>query len=443
MSLIGHHLNSSSADFPARLQRLTDWSATSNEGVVQQVREILDAVRREGDQAVLGYTALYDDFEVANPGDLEVSRDEMAVALRTLPAVTREALGLAAERITSFHRHQLGQLGWEIEDSAGHRIGQKVTPLGRVGVYVPGGKASYPSTVLMTVIPARVAGVEEIVLTVPAPSGEIGQALLAAASLAGVDRLFRVGGAQAVGAMAYGTRTIPRVDKIVGPGNLYVSIAKQQVFGQVGIDMLAGPSEVLILADAGADADWLALDMFAQAEHDESAQAILVSWDASLLIRVEAAMERLIGTLSRRSVIETSLRERGAMIRARDLQDAMSIVNRVAPEHLELAMQDTDAALDLVRHAGAVFVGNHSAEVFGDYVAGPSHVLPTGGTARYSSGLDVSDFQKRTSIFRASREGIRGLAMAAAEIARNEGLTAHAAAARARLFNEAGSGNRT
>lgn len=434
MALIWRRLNSSSADFAAELRRLTDWSATADERVVREVRELLEQVRRQGDEAVLRHTARLDDLQVATVAELEVSGEELQAALAALPAVTREALELSARRIRDYHRRQLSS-GWEFGDSLGNRLEQRITPLDRVGVYVPGGKASYPSTVLMTVIPARVAGVREILLTLPTPAGEINPVVLAAAALAGVDRVFRIGGAQAIGALAYGTETVPRVDKLVGPGNLYVAVAKQQVFGQVGIDMLAGPSEVLIVADAGANADWLALDLFAQAEHDENAQSILISWDEAVLQRTAAAMERLLPGMSRRRVMEASLRARGAMILARDLPDAMRLVNRVAPEHLQLALDAPEEALNLVRHAGAVFVGHHSAEVFGDYVAGPSHVLPTGGTARFSSGLGVQDFQKRMSVFHAAREGIRPLAGAAAEIARHEGLTAHAAAAAARLDN--------
>lgn len=435
MSLMGRWLETSSADFAAELQQLTDWSLAVDEEVLQQVQKILREVGEEGDEAVLRCTRRFDGISAQHLSELEVSGEELSAALASLPGPARDALSLAKERIQDFHRHQK-QAGWQFEDGQGNRLAQKITPLDRVGVYVPGGKASYPSTVLMTVIPARVAGVQEINITVPTPGGEVNPAVWAAAFLAGADRVFRVGGAQAIAALACGTETIPKVDKIVGPGNQYVAVAKQLVLGKVGIDMLAGPSEVLVLADDSANPDWVALDLFAQAEHDEQAQPLLLAWDPLVLQKVDAAMQRLISDMPRRRIIEASLRGRGAMILARDLQDAMEVVNQTAPEHLELAIRDTEEALGQLRHAGAVFVGNYSAEVLGDYAAGPSHVLPTGGSARYASGLGVQDFQKRTSIFYASREGARPVAGAAEEIARSEGLMAHAAAARVRLTSE-------
>jgi histidinol dehydrogenase len=360
-----------------------------------------------------------------------VPLDEARAALRALPAAEREALEFAASRIRDFHERQR-QDSWRVEKD-GTVLGQQVTPLDRVGLYVPGGKAAYPSSVLMSAVAAKVAGVGELVMTTPTPGGSLNAAVLAAAALAGVDRIVRVGGAQAVAALAFGTATVPAVDKIVGPGNAYVAAAKRRVFGRVGIDMVAGPSEVLVVADASANADWVAMDLFSQAEHDEIAQAILVSPDAALIERVAASMRRQIEGLPRRAIVEASLAARGALIRVRDLDEACEIANRIAPEHLELAVADPERLLAKIRHAGAIFLGHHASESLGDYCAGPNHVLPTSRTARFSSPLGVYDFQKRSSVIGVTPEAARRLGKAAATLARAEGLEAHARSAEWRM----------
>jgi histidinol dehydrogenase len=425
-------LDARAPDFDAALTALLHWDTSEDAAVARTVREILARIRREGDAALLEYTRRLDRLEADSVAELELGPEALDAALAGIGAAEREALEFAAARIREYHEHQRGA-SWEYRDAFGNRLGQRVVPLDRVGVYVPGGQASYPSSVLMTVVPASVAGVGEIVVTAPTPGGEGNPLVLAAARLAGVHRVFRIGGAQAVGALACGTETVPRVDKIVGPGGAWVAEAKRQVFGPVGIDMIAGPSEILVVADGSQDPDWLAMDLFSQAEHDEAAQAILVSPDGDLLDAVEAAVARLLPTLERSAIVEASLGGRGALVRVADLGAAVALVNRVAPEHLELAVEDPDALLPGIRHAGAIFLGRHTAEVIGDYVAGPSHVLPTFGTARFSSPLGVYDFEKRSSVIGCSPEGAAELGRRAAVLARGEGLDAHARAAALRV----------
>ncbi len=425
-------LDSQDAGFAAELERLLAWESGEEAGVRDAVREILDAVKSEGDAAVLRYTARFDRLERDSVAGLEVPQQRLQAAVEAIPAAQREALETAAERIRQYAEHQKMQ-DWQFTDADGTVLGQRVTPLDSVGLYVPGGKAAYPSSVLMNAVPARVAGVEQLIMVVPALDGELNDLVLAAAAVAGVDRVFTVGGAQAVGALAFGTATIPAVDKIVGPGNIFVAAAKREVFGTVGIDMIAGPSEILVVCDGETDPEWIAADLFSQAEHDEQAQAILVSWDREFLERVDAAMDRLLADMPRADIIRTSLQDRGAMIAARDLEDAVAVANRVAPEHLELSLADPQAALDAgLRHAGAVFMGRHTSEALGDYCAGPNHVLPTSRTARFSSPLGVYDFQKRSSIIQCSPEGAARLGRTAAELAHGEGLTAHARSAELR-----------
>jgi len=425
-------LSSAAPGFAAELERLLAFEAAQDEAVESATARILDAVRDRGDEALLEYTARFDRWTPARAADLLVPLEAAQGALRDLPPGERAALEFAAGRIRAFHERQV-QESWRIDGRDGTVLGQQVTPLDRVGIYVPGGKAAYPSSVLMTAIAAKVAGVGELVMTTPTPGGALNPAVLAAAALAGVDRIVRVGGAQAVGALAFGTQSVPAVDKIVGPGNAYVAAAKRRVFGRVGIDMTAGPSEVLVIADGTANADWIAMDLFSQAEHDEIAQAILLTPDEPLLERVAASMRRQIGALPRRAIIEASLAARGALIRVRDLAEACDLANRIAPEHLELAVADPEKLLAKIRHAGAIFLGHHASESLGDYCAGPNHVLPTSRTARFSSPLGVYDFQKRSSIIGVSREAARTLGKAAATLARSEGLEAHARSAELRM----------
>lgn len=425
-------LDTRAADFGDQLRRLTAWQDSVDREAASAVDAIVDDVIARGDAALLEYTHRFDRVEKDSAAELEIPADRLARALGGLPEAQRAALEVAARRIRDYHQRQLGE-SWEYRDGTGSLLGQRVTPLERVGVYVPGGKASYPSSVLMNVTPAKVAGVDEVVMVVPTPGGEVNELVLAAAALAGADRVFAVGGAQAVAALAYGTETIPRVDKIVGPGNIYVAMAKRRVFGQVGIDMVAGPSEILIICDGGTPADWIAMDLFSQAEHDENAQSILLSPDPDFLDAVAGSVERLLPGMERRDIIEASLRNRGAMILCRDLEDAAAVSNRVAPEHLELSVEDPEALLPAIRHAGAIFLGRYSAEALGDYCAGPNHVLPTSGTARFSSPLGVYDFQKRSSLIMCSPEGISQLAPVASALARGESLEAHALSAEYRL----------
>ncbi|MCF8197330.1 MAG: histidinol dehydrogenase [Sulfuritalea sp.] len=421
-------------DFTSALDALLHFDHSTDDAIELTVAEILSRVRAEGDAAVLEYTRRFDHLDVAAMGELELSRSQLREALDRLPVPQRSSLETAAQRVTSYHERQKLE-SWSFTEADGTRLGQKVTPLDRVGLYVPGGKAAYPSSVLMNALPAKVAGVGELIMVVPTPRGEKNALVLAAACLAGVDRVFTIGGAQAVAALAYGTQTLPQVDKIVGPGNAYVAAAKRRVFGTVGIDMVAGPSEVLVIADASANPDWVAIDLFAQAEHDELAQAILLSPDAEFISQVAASIERLLPTMPRREVIAASLKGRGALIQVTDLEEACVLANRIAPEHLELALADPSPLVDKIRHAGAIFVGHFSSESLGDYCAGPNHVLPTSRSARFSSPLGVYDFQKRTSLIEVSKAGAQTLGPIAATLAHGEGLTAHARAAELRTKN--------
>ncbi|MCL2021836.1 MAG: histidinol dehydrogenase [Betaproteobacteria bacterium] len=425
-------LCSSQPDFQAQLDALLAFEGAQDDMIEKTVAEILAEVKAKGDEAVLAYTSRFDRLSAPDMAALEIPRSEWMDALRGLSAAQKSALEEAAARIRRFHERQL-QEGWEYTEEDGTRLGQIVTPLDRVGLYVPGGKAAYPSSVLMSAIPAQVAGVKELIMVAPMPDGERNPLVLAAAELTGVERMFAIGGAQAVGALAYGTKTIPRVDKIVGPGNAYVACAKRRVFGIVGIDMVAGPSEILVLADGSVNPDWMAMDLFSQAEHDELAQSILVCPDATYIERVLASMERLLPTMPRQAVIRAALEGRGALIHVRDLEEATVIANRVAPEHLELALKDAAPWVAKIRHAGAIFIGAYTSESLGDYCAGPNHVLPTSGSARFSSPLGVYDFQKRSSLIEVSRKGAQRLGEMAGILADGEGLPAHAASARYRL----------
>lgn len=427
-------LDSRDPEFQATLSKLLAFDAEQDDAIDAAAASILQQVRREGDAALLRYTRQFDKVMVDHVPELEIPRRDWESALATLPAAQREALEIAAQRVRAYHAHQL-QESWSYTEPDGTRLGQQITPLDRVGLYVPGGKASYPSSVLMNAIPAKVAGVSEVIMVTPTPGGQRNAMVLAAAAIAGVDRCFAIGGAQAVGALAYGTATIPAVDKIVGPGNAYVAAAKRRVFGTVGIDMIAGPSEILVICDGKTPADWIAMDLFSQAEHDELAQAILLCPDAQYLDAVEASIEKLLPTMPRADIIRTSLRDRGALILVRDLQEACEISNNIAPEHLEVSCEHPDEWLPSLRHAGAIFMGRHSSESLGDYCAGPNHVLPTSRTARFSSPLGVYDFQKRSSLIHVSAAGAQTLGKVANELALGEGLHAHAASARYRLTN--------
>ena len=428
-------LSTAAADFEAEFQRVLHWSAETDNAIEQRVAEILADVRLRGDAAVLDYTARFDSLPAASVAALELTRDELQLAFDTITPAQRYALQAAAERVRAYHQRQLQACGlsWHYRDDDGTLLGQKVTPLDRVGIYVPGGKAAYPSSVLMNAIPAHVAGVGEIIMVVPTPRGEKNPLVLAAAWVAGVSRAFTLGGAQAVAALAYGTATVPRVDKITGPGNAYVAAAKRRVFGQVGIDMIAGPSEILVLADGSTPPDWVAMDLFSQAEHDELAQSILLCPDAGYIAQVKAAIDRLLPGMPRQGVIRASLEGRGALIHTRSMDEACAISNRIAPEHLEVSSQDPHRWEPLLRHAGAIFLGAYTSESLGDYCAGPNHVLPTSGTARFSSPLGVYDFQKRSSLIEVSEAGAQVLGPIAAELAYGEGLQAHAMAAEFRL----------
>ena len=427
--------SSADADFKQRLDDLLAFESAQDESVDRTVAAILADVKARGDAAVVEYTNRFDRLAVKSIAELELTRSELQHALDGLPKDQRDALEAAARRVRSYHERQPLQ-SWQFEEADGTLLGQKVTPLDRVGLYVPGGKASYPSSVLMNAIPAKVAGVKELIMVVPTPGGERNPLVLAAAALAGVDRVFCVGGAQAVGALAYGTQTVSQVDKIVGPGNAYVAAAKRRVFGVVGIDMVAGPSEILVICDGKTDPDWVAMDLFSQAEHDELAQSILLCPDASYLERVVASIEKLLPTMSRQSVIRASLENRGALIKVRDLEEACAIANRIAPEHLELSLDDAEQWVEKIHHAGAIFIGPYTSESLGDYCAGPNHVLPTSGSARFSSPLGVYDFQKRSSLIRVSQAASKVLGGIASTLAKGEGLPAHARSAEYRVESD-------
>ena len=428
-------LDTAALGFDAEFERLLHWSEATDQAIEQRVAEILADVQGRGDAAVLEYTARFDRVAAKSVAELEIPRAALRAALDAVSPKQRAALEAAADRVRAYHERQLEACGrsWSYRDADGTLLGQKVTPLDRVGIYVPGGKATYPSSVLMNALPAKVAGVGEIVMTVPTPDGERNAMVLAAAAIAGVDRAFAIGGAQAVGALAYGTATIPAVHKVTGPGNAYVASAKRRVFGRVGIDMIAGPSEILVLADGTTPADWVAMDLFSQAEHDELAQSILLCPDAGHLAAVAEAIDRLLPAMPRADVIRASLEGRGALILTRSMEEACEISNRVAPEHLEVSAADPHRWEPLLRHAGAIFLGAFTSESLGDYCAGPNHVLPTSGTARFSSPLGVYDFQKRSSLIEVSEAGARALGPIAAELAYGEGLQAHARAAELRL----------
>lgn len=434
MSVIAR-LDTREPDFLTRLDHLLAFEADDDAAIEAAVQAILIDVRRRGDAAVLEYTRRFDRHEPASMADLEVSAATCAAALASLPVAQREALEAAAERIRVYHRHQLAQ-SWHYTEPDGTMLGQKVTPLDRVGLYVPGGKAAYPSSLLMNAIPAKVAGVAEVVMVSPTPGGERNPMVLAAAAIAGVDRVVTIGGAQAVAALAYGTDSLAAVDKIVGPGNAYVAAAKRRVFGTVGIDMIAGPSEILIIADGVAPPEWIAMDLFSQAEHDEMAQSILLCADPHYLDAVEAAIRRLLPTMPRADIIATSLASRGALIRVDSLDEACQIANRIAPEHLEISTAEPERWLDQIRHAGAIFLGPYTSESLGDYCAGPNHVLPTARTARFSSPLGVYDFQKRSSLIQVSQQGAQSLGRIASTLAHGEGLPAHAGSAEFRLTSD-------
>jgi histidinol dehydrogenase len=430
-------LSTASATFEAEFKARLHWSAEADAAIEQVVADILADVQRRGDEAVLAYTRRFDRLDVDSLQALELTAAELRAAFETLPVEQKNALEAAARRVRSYHEAQKKASGesWSYRDADGTLLGQKVTPLDRVGIYVPGGKAAYPSSVLMNAIPAQVAGVGEIIMVVPTPGGERNPLVLAAAHVAGVTRAFTIGGAQAVAALAYGTATIPAVDKITGPGNAYVAAAKRRVFGTVGIDMIAGPSEILVLADGSTPPDWVAMDLFSQAEHDELAQSILLSPDAGYIERVQQEIDRLLPSMPRAEIIAASLNGRGALIHTRSMEEACEISNRIAPEHLEVSSQEPQRWEPLLRHAGAIFLGAYTSESLGDYCAGPNHVLPTSGTARFSSPLGVYDFQKRSSLIEVSEEGAQALGQVASVLAHGEGLQAHARAAEMRLRN--------
>jgi histidinol dehydrogenase len=425
-------LQASDKGFRQQLDQLLAWDAVSDQAVVQAVDDILSAVRVQGDAALIDCTNRFDRRNVSQVAELEIAQAGLQHALAKISPEQRNALEQAAVRIRSFHEKQRAE-SWQYTEADGTVLGQRVTPLDRVGIYVPGGKASYPSSVLMNAIPAKIAGVSEIIMVVPAPDGVLNDMVLAAAAIAGVDRVFTVGGAQAIAALAYGTQTVPKVDKIVGPGNIYVATAKRAVFGQVGLDMIAGPSEILVVCDGKTDPDWIAMDLFSQAEHDEQAQAILLSPDETFLAAVEASMQRLLPTLERATIIRAAIENRAVFIKVSDLDEAAAVCNIIAPEHLELSVAEPEKLAQKIRHAGAIFMGRYTAEALGDYCAGPNHVLPTSGTARFSSPLGVYDFQKRTSIIHASALGAASLGRIAAVLARSEQLTAHARSAGYRI----------
>ena len=425
-------LSSTQADFQEKLSKLLAWESVSNTDVAKTVDDIIANIRATGDDALIGYTNQFDRMSANSMADLTIELSELKQAFDTLNDKEKTALQSAADRVRDYHDKQK-QDTWTYKEDNGTLLGQKITPLDRVGLYVPGGKAAYPSSVLMNAIPAKVAGVEEQIMVVPTPDSVTNQLVLAAAYISGVDKVFTVGGAQAVAALAYGTETIPKVDKIVGPGNIYVATAKRVVFGQVGIDMIAGPSEILIICDGKTNPDWIAMDLFSQAEHDEDAQSILLCPDADFIKQVESSIAKLLPTMNRKDIIATALKDRGALIQTKDIDEAVAISNQIAPEHLELSVEDPKSMLDDIKHAGAIFMGRNTCEAVGDYCAGPNHVLPTSGTARFSSPLGVYDFQKKSSLIMVSDEGANVLGKVAATLADGEGLQAHAQSARYRL----------
>jgi histidinol dehydrogenase len=425
-------LNTEDTEFWPRLDRLLAWESVSDDAVNLVVREIINDIRVKGDNALVEYTNRFDRMSAASMAELEIPASRLQEALDGLPEDQRDALHKAADRVRSYHEHQK-QESWSYTEEDGTLLGQQVTALDRVGLYVPGGKAAYPSSVLMNAIPAKVAGVPELIMVVPTPDGEVNELVLAAAAICNVDRVFAVGGAQAVAALAYGTETVPQVDKIVGPGNIYVATAKRYVFGTVGIDMIAGPSEILVVCDGETDPDWIAMDLFSQAEHDEDAQSIIICPDGGYLDRVQASIEKLLPTMNRSEIIRTSLSDRGALIKVKDMDEAVEVANFIAPEHLELSVADPEAMAKRIKHAGAIFMGRYTAEALGDYCAGPNHVLPTSRTARYSSPLGVYDFQKRSSLIMCSADGASELGKTASTLARGEGLEAHARSAEYRI----------
>ena len=427
-----NRLDSRESDFKTELDKLLAWESVSDDAVFNKVNEILRAVKNNGDQALVEYSRRFDELEVADAAALEIPLSRLQQAYQEITDTNRGALEQAAQRIRAYAEHQKLE-SWEYTGADGTLLGQQINPLDRVGMYVPGGKAAYPSSVLMSAIPAVVAGVGELIMVVPTPRGVINEMVLAAAHIAGVNRVFTIGGAQAVAALAYGTDTVPAVDKIVGPGNIYVATAKRQVFGTVGIDMVAGPSEILVICDGDTNPDWIAMDLFSQAEHDEDAQAILLSPDGKFLDQVAASIERLIEEMPRKQIIGQSLSARGALIRVADLEDAIDIANHIAPEHLELSVENAQQVAKSIRHAGAIFLGRYTAEALGDYCAGPNHVLPTSRTARFSSPLGVYDFQKRSSLIGCSAKGASTLGKVASTLARSEGLVAHARSAENRI----------
>jgi len=415
-------------DFDSQLDSLIAWDSSINEEISHSVNKIIDDVKQNGDISVLDYTKKFDSLDAESISELIISRDRLKQSFDNLGQEQKNALSIAADRIKSYHQNQV-QESWSYKEDDGSVLGLKITPLERAGLYVPGGKAAYPSSVLMNSIPAKVAGVEELIMVVPTPKGVLNELVLAAAYVAEVDLVVTIGGAQAIAALAYGTETIPKVDKIVGPGNIYVATAKRQVFGQVGIDMIAGPSEILVICDGKTNPDWIAMDLFSQAEHDEDAQAILLCPDAEFIKKVEISISRLLPTMDREKIIKTSLKNRGALILTQDIDDAVQISNRIAPEHLELSVQDPESIIDDIKHAGAIFMGKYSSEALGDYCAGPNHVLPTSTTARFSSPLGVYDFTKRSSLIMASKDGAKKLGETASVLAFGEGLQAHARSA--------------
>jgi len=425
-------LSSTQADFQEKLSKLLAWESVSNTDVAKTVDDIIANIRSTGDDALISYTNQFDRTNVNSMADLTIESSELKQAFDTLNDKEKTALQTAADRVRSYHDKQK-QDTWTYTEDNGTMLGQKITPLDRVGLYVPGGKAAYPSSVLMNAIPAKVAGVEELIMVVPTPDGITNQLVLAAAHISGVDKVFTVGGAQAVAALAYGTQTIPKVDKIVGPGNIYVATAKRMVFGQVGIDMIAGPSEILIICDGKTNPDWIAMDLFSQAEHDEDAQSILLCPNANFIDEVKTSIAKLLPTMDRKDIIATALKDRGALIQTKDMDEAIAISNQIAPEHLELSVEDPQSMLDGIKHAGAIFMGRNTCEAIGDYCAGPNHVLPTSGTARFSSPLGVYDFQKKSSLIMVSDEGANTLGEIAATLADGEGLQAHAQSARYRI----------